>query len=175
VFLDKQALIIGPQPAVEAAVSSRAKGATPLRGNTSLTSLLERVKPGSSFWMVGDQSLLQSMPSVIPAPGGNGNSITLPALKSLVVTGELDPAVSLSVTGDTSDDAAATNLADIVRGFVALASMQASQRPELKDLAQAISVSTEKSQVHVNARVSYELLEALQPKRAAITPPPAAQ
>ena len=71
--------------------------------------------------------------------------------------------------------AAATNLADIVRGFVALASLQAGQKPELKDLAQAISVSTEKSQVHVNARFSYELLEALQPKRAAITPPAAAR
>lgn len=175
VFLDRQALVIGSQSAVEAAVSSRAKGATPLRGNSSLTSLLERVKPGSSFWMVGDQSLLANMPNMIPAPGGNGSSIALPTLKSLVVTGELDPVVSLVVTGDTPDEAAATNLADIVRGFVALASMQASQRPELKDLAQAISVSTEKSQVHVNARFSYELLEALQPKRAAITPPAAAQ
>lgn len=175
VFLDKQALVIGAQSEVEAAVSSRAKGATPLRGNTSLMGLLERVKPGSSFWMVGDQSLLQNLPSMIPAPGGSGNSIALPALKSLLVTGELEPAISLVLTGDTSDEAAATNLADIVRGFVALASMQASQRPELKDLAQAISVSTEKSQVHVNARFSYELLEALQPKRASITPPAAGQ
>lgn len=175
VFLDKQALVIGSQSAVEAAVSSRAKGAMPLRGNTSIMGLLERVKPGASFWMVGDQSLLQNLPSMIPAPGGNGNSIALPTLKSLMATGELDPAISLAITGDTPDEAAATNLADIVRGFVALASMQASQRPELKDLAQAISVSTEKSQVHVNARFSYELLEALQPKRTAITPPAVTQ
>jgi hypothetical protein len=175
VFLDRQALVIGSQGAVEAAVSSRAKGATPLRSNTSIMGLLERVKPGSTFWMVGDQSLLANLPSAIPAPGGNGNSITLPALKSLVVTGDLDPAIAVVITGDTPDDAAATSLADIVRGFVALASLQASQKPELKDLAQAISISTEKNQVHVNARFSYELLEALQPKRAAITPPPAAQ
>jgi hypothetical protein len=175
VFLDRQALVIGSQASVEAAVSSRARGAMPLRANPGITALLERVKPGSTFWMVGDQSLLQNMPSAIPAPGGNGSSIALPALKSLVVTGDLDPAISLVVTGDTPDEAAATNLADIVRGFVALASLQASQKPELKDLAQAISVSTEKSQVHVNARFSYELLEALQPRRAAITPPPAAQ
>ncbi len=175
VFLDRQTLVIGSQATVEAAVSSRARGAYPLRANTGITGLLERVKPGSTFWMVGDQSLLQNMPSAIPAPGGNGSSITLPALKSLVITGDLDPAIALVVTGDTPDEAAAKNLADIVRGFVALASLQASQRPELKDLAQAISVSTEQSQVHVNARFSYELLEALQPKRAAISPPPAAQ
>jgi hypothetical protein len=175
VFLDRQALVIGSRAAVEAAVSSRARGATPLLANPGITGLLERIKPGSTFWMVGDQSLLENLPSAIPGPGGNGNSITLPALKSLVATGDLDPAISLVVTGDTPDAAAATNLADIVRGFVALASLQASQKPELKDLAQAISVSTEKSQVHVNARFSYELLEALQPKRAAITPPPAAR
>jgi len=175
VFLDRQALVIGSQAAVEAAVSSRAKGATPLRTNANLMGLLERVKPGSTFWMVGDQSLLQNMPSAIPAPGGNGNSITLPALKSLVVTGDLDPVIALAITGDTPDEASAKNLADIVRGFVALASMQASQRPELKDLAQAVSVATEKSQVQVNARFSYELLEALQPRKAAIAPTAPAQ
>jgi hypothetical protein len=176
-FLDRQALVIGTEAAVEAALTAKAQGATPLRTNPSIMGLLERVKPGSTVWMVGDQSLLQNLPATIPAPGGggSGNSIALPALKSLIITGDLDPMVALSITGDTPDEAAARNLGDIVRGFVALASLQANQRPEFKDLASAISVTTEASRVQVNARIPYAMLDAFQPKKAAVAPPAIAQ
>jgi hypothetical protein len=166
---------MGSQAAVEAAVSSHFGGATPLKQNAALIGLLERVKPGSTFWMVGDQSLLSQMPSAVPAPGGGGAAqLQLPALKALMVTGELDPVVSVDVTGDAADAAGAGQLADIVRGFVALASLQASQKPELKGLQNAVSVTTDQSSVRVSARVPYELLEALQPKKSAgVAPAPA--
>jgi hypothetical protein len=45
-----------------------------------------------------------------------------------------------------------------------MASLQAQQRPELQQLASAISVTTEQNRVLVNARVPYETLEMLQPK-----------
>jgi hypothetical protein len=170
-FLDRQALLIGRQAAVEAALSGRANGGAPLRANASIMGLLERVKPGSTFWMVGDQSLLQNLPGTVPSPTGNGASIELPALKSLIVTGDLEPVISLAITGDAADEAAAKNLANIVSGFVSLVALQASQKPELRDLTQAISVATERSHVLVNARVPYEMLEALQPKKAAVAPP----
>ncbi len=172
---DADLLVMGSQAAVEAAVTSHFQGATPLKQNTALVGLLERVKPGSTFWMVGDQSLLSQMPSAVPAPGGGGGSqIQLPALKALMVTGELDPVVSLDVTGDATDAAGAGQLADIVRGFVALASLQASQKPELKGLQNAVSVTTDQSSVRLSARVPYELLEALQPKKSAgVSPAPA--
>jgi hypothetical protein len=162
-FLDDHALLLGSAAAIEATLSTRAQGQQPLRANVELVSLLERVKPGSTFWMVGDQTLLSNMPKSIPAPGAAaaGSSLNLPALKSLVVAGDLEPEVSVSVTGDTSDETAAKSLADLVRGFVALASLQAGQKPELKQLASAISVSTDQSRVLVNARVPYELIESL--------------
>jgi hypothetical protein len=47
-----------------------------------------------------------------------------------------------------------------------MASLQAQQRPELQQLASAISVATDDSRVLVSARLPYELLEALQPKPA---------
>jgi hypothetical protein len=170
---DDDLLVMGSQKSVEAAVSSHFQGATPLKQNTALTALLERVKPGSTFWMVGDQSLLSQMPSSVPGSGGSGGSLQLPALKALMVTGELEPLVTLDVTGDAADAAGATQLADIVRGFVALASLQASQKPELKGLQNAISVTTDQASVRLSARVPYEVLEAMQPKKAAgITPVP---
>lgn len=177
-FLDDNTLVMGNQASVEQTVTARAKGEAPLRQNAGLLALLETVKPGSTFWMVGDQTLLADMPKSLPGMGGGGagtsQSIELPALKSLIVTGDLDPQVSLDVTGEAGDEAGARNLADVVRGFVALASMQASARPEFKQLASAINVTTEASRVHIAARVPYDVIESLQPKRAATAPPPAA-
>src|SRR5262249_23030186 len=169
-FLDDSTLVIGSAPAVEGTIDNRSKGAATLRSNASLVALLEKVKPGSTFWMVGDQSLLAQMPKTIPAPGagpGTSSSVTLPNLKNLIVTGDLDPAVALAVTGETADEAAARNLADVVRGFVALAALQANQKPELKELTSAISVTTDANRVLVNARIPYSLIDALQTKKSA--------
>lgn len=167
-FLDDRRLVVGSAAAVEAAVAAKAQGGVGLRANVAMTALLERVKPGSTFWMVGDQSLLANLPK--SAPMGD-STVTLPALKSVVVTGDLDPVVSVAITGDATDEASAKNLADVVRGLVAMVSMQGGQKPELKQLASAVSVTTDASRVQVNARIPYELIEALTPKRAATTEP----
>ena len=167
-FLDDDTLVLGSQKAVEETVASRAGGKAPLRSNAPLMALLERVKPGSTFWMVGDQSLLANLPKAIPAPGGSdGSSLQLPALQALVVTGDLDPQVTLEITADAADATAAKSLADVVRGLTALAALQGNQKPELRELASAVSVTTEANQVHVNARIPHALLDSLQPKKAA--------
>jgi hypothetical protein len=167
-LLDGSTLLFGQKDRVEAAVASRTRGETPLRGNAVLLALVEKIRPGSTFWMVGDQSVLAGLPASIPAPGasagteGGGATINLPALRSVTVTGDLDPQVSISVTGEAKDDAAAKNLADVVRGFVALASLQAQQKPELQQLASAFNVATEQNRVLVTARIPYAMIDALQ-------------
>ena len=173
-FLDERSLLFGPKAQVEAAVSSRTRGEAPLRRNTALLALVEKLRPGSTFWMVGDQSLLSSLPSTVPGPGGNGATMTLPSLRSLTVTGDLDPQVSLAVTGEAADEAAARSLADLVRGGVALVSLQAQQKPELQQLASAITVATEANKVLVSARIPYGLIDALQPAAKPAAPAAAA-
>ena len=173
-FLDDETLAIGSQKSVEAVIANRAGGSGGLRTNAALVALLETVKPGSTFWMAGDQALLSRMPQVVPGPGASGAGMQLPALRSVIVTGDLDPLVALQITGETADAAAAQNLADIVRGLVAMASLHAQQKPELKQLASAVSVTTDAHRVQVNARFPYALLDTLQPKRAADAPRAAA-
>ena len=168
---DDDLIVMGSQKAVEAAVSSHFQGQTPLKQNTALLAMLERVKPGSTFWVVGDQSLLAQMPN---AKGGPTAGMQIPQLKGLLVTGELDPLVTLDVIGDAVDAKGATQLAQMVQGLIAFGTMQAAQKPELKDLPNAFSVTTEGSSVHLSARLPYELMDALQgPKKPAVAPPPA--
>jgi hypothetical protein len=174
-FLDDHTIVLGSRPAVETVIANHASGAGNLRSNAKVVALLEQVKPGATFWMVGDQTLMEQMPRSVPAPGLPGGSspmapLQLPGLKSLIVTADLDPMMAIEATGEAADEAAARNLADVVRGFVALAALQANQRPELRDLASAVSVSTEASRVHLAARFPYELIDALQAKRALAAP-----
>jgi hypothetical protein len=179
-FLDDDVLVLGSRAEVEAVLTNATQRGGGLRGNAALTRLLERVKPGSVFWMVGDQSLLSKLPSSIAAPGaeaGSGASLTLPSLESLTVTGDLDPLLAIELAGEAADEAAARNLADVVRGFVALAQLQAGQKPELRELASAVSVTTDQTRVLVSARLPYTLLDSLNPKKAAerrskVTPDP---
>ena len=163
-FLDDDTLALGSQAAVEAVIANRADGSSGLRANPKLLALIESIKPGSTFWVAGDQSLLSKMPTAIPG-GAGGTGMQLPSLRSMVVTGDLDPVVALQITGETADAASAQNLADIVRGLVAMASLQAQQKPELRQLASAVSVTTEAERVLVNARFPYELLDSMQPKK----------
>jgi hypothetical protein len=170
-FLDDDTLVFGSQAAVEGTIASRVGGKAPLRTNSALMALLERVKPGSTFWMVGDQSLLSNLPQSVPAPGGSdGASLQLPAVQNLIVTGDLDPQIAVEATAETADEVAAKNLADVLRGLLALGALQGNQKPELKELASAVSVSTEVNQVHVNARIPHALFQSLQPKKAAESP-----
>ena len=167
-LLHARTLLFGPTERVEAVVASRSRGETPLSQNAELLGLVESVKPGSTFWVVGDQSMLAGMPQAIPAPGMGGSGgagMNLPPLQSLTLTGDLDPQLSLALTGVAADEAAATKLADVVRGLVALMSLQAQQKPELAQLASAFTISTEMNRVLISARIPYELLEALQPKK----------
>jgi hypothetical protein len=170
-FLDDRTLVMGSRKGVEQTIDTHAGDGRGLRSNAAMTALLETVRPGSTFWMVGDQSVLAHMPAGIPAPSGDGQGMNLPPLKTVVVTGDLDPLVSFEATGEAADAAAAQSLADVVRGFVALATLQASQKPELKQLASGVSVTTDANKVRIAARFPYELLETLRPKKAAAVEP----
>jgi hypothetical protein len=165
-FLDEDTLVLGTQPQVEEAITSRVRGDKGLRANETLLALLREVRPGSTFWMVGDQSLLARMPGSVPLPGEAG-AVNLPPLQSIVVTGDLEPSLAMEAVGQARDEAAARNLADVVRGFLALAQLQASQKPELQGLASAVSVTTDGLKVQISARLPFELLDALQPKKTA--------
>ena len=165
-LLDRRTVVLGPPDGVEATVRHRAAGESPLQQNKGLLGLIERVRPGSSFWMVGDQTLLASLPNTFSGPGTGGSgdmgpSMNLPTLKAVTVTADLDPEVSLAIVGEAIDDPSATKLADVVRGFVALATLQARQKPELQRLGSAISVATEANRVLLNARLPYELIDSL--------------
>jgi hypothetical protein len=145
-ILGRRALVLGQDRTVRTTLQNRSRGSA------------------ATFWMVGDQSVLRDLPKAVPGPGtgGSGGSLTLPALKQVVVAGDFEPQLAFDVTGDTVDEAGAKGLADMLRGFIAIATMQASQKPELAGLASAFNVSQAGAQVTLTVRIPTELLDAIQ-------------
>ena len=153
-------LVAGAVAAVETVIANQsANGPASLAANETLLGLLRRVKPGATFWIVGDRSLLAGLPAELPVPGSG--TVRIPPLKSVVATGDLEPVISPAATADAGDAAAARSLSDLLQGLIALAALQAARDPVLKELASGVSVTTEEATVHVHARVPYELLESL--------------
>ena len=84
----------------------------------------------------------------------------------LGLVGNVEPALSFQMTGEARDAEAANHLADVVRGVAAIAALSAANNPDLKELASAVSVTTDEHRVHLNARFPWELLDKLMSKAA---------
>ncbi len=154
-LLDAGILVAGDATSIEAFLANRKTGRG-IRDNHELVNMLERVEPGSTWWAVGGPSVLSRATSEI-----GGAAANLPNVKEVVAYGHLDPEVGMTATAEAADAKSATKIADVVRGFSAMLSLQAGQKPELAQIADSISVATEQDKVLVKATISHELIESL--------------
>jgi hypothetical protein len=159
-ILGEGALIAGPVSSVTAAFDRRKRKTPGLPSKLSLVSLVQQVHPGSVFWMCGDQSLLSAATNMAPGVG----SWTFPSLKTIVLSGNVDPDLSATIVGETADEKTAKELSEMMQGLLALFSMQGSRQPGLADFASAFQITHEGTRVRVAARLSYDTIEKLQPR-----------
>ena len=159
------ALILGTSAEVEAGLDRQSSKAAGLTTNAGMLALLARVEPGATFWLAGDQGLASAAGSLAPQATG-----MVPSMKSLVMSGDLDPEIRASIIAEAADDTAARNMAEMVRAVIGMVGMQAAQRPELRELTSGIQIAQQGPEVKISARVSHDTLSRLQ---ARPTPSPA--
>jgi hypothetical protein len=163
-------LVVGPPDSVTAALDRQAAKAPGLLGNAAMLALVQQVRPGSAFWLCGNETVLAAAANVAPTGGFN-----VPTLRSLVASGDVLPDLSLQVVAEAADAAAAKTLAGMLQAVTGLIAMQG-DKPELKELVSGLEVVNEGNQVRISARARYETLEKLaaRPTPAPVTPRPAA-
>lgn len=154
-LLDAGVLVAGDATSVETFLANRGTGHG-IRDSRELVAMLETIEPGSTFWAVGGPSVLSRMTSGVGGPAAN-----LPSVKQVVAYGHLDPEVGMTATAEATDAKSAAKIADVVRGFSAMLSLQAGQKAELAQIADSISVATEDDKVHVKATITHELIASL--------------
>ena len=154
-FLEPGLAAVGDPAAVRSA-ARRGRGEAGIDADAGMMRLLGGVDPRSSFWAVGrfdEAGLLGWVPEQV--------SERLPPVSAFAVQGRIDGGIGVSLAVEGRDDAAAQNLRDVVRGFVALAQLQTLGNPDLQAVLDSLQTGGEGTAVTLSFRVPPEAIEFL--------------
>jgi hypothetical protein len=128
------------------------------RNITANSELMDLVKDidDSNAWAVGQFDALMTHARL---PQEMASKI--PAVRWFSASGHINGGVSGMVRAETRDEQAGQNLRDVVQGFLALARLQAGNRPELQGLVSSLQVSGTGKTVAVSFSIPVEAIDAL--------------
>lgn len=86
----------------------------------------------------------------------------MPAIQWFSAATHINGGVSGVFKAEAKDDESAQNLREVVRGFLALAKMQASSKPELKTMVDSLQLSGDGKNVAISFMLPSELFDALE-------------
>jgi hypothetical protein len=159
-FIDADLVAIGSHDAVKKAIDANREG----RSITSNTEMMRQIAEldGNSAWAVGHFDAIARearLPSEVQAH--------VPAVTWFSAAGHVNGGVNGMVKAEARDDEAAQNLRDMVRGFLALAKMQAGSKPGMKQMVDSLQLTGDGRTVALQFAVPTEVLDALGRQRGA--------
>ena len=154
-FLEPGLVAIGDQVSIKRAIDAEMGGHSVL-SNDELMGLVKDVDANADAWAVGRLDVLRArahLPEEVERQ--------LPPVKWFAATGRVDGGLSGTLRAEARDEQAAENLRDVVRGFFALARMQAGSDPKVAALLQTLQLSGTGTTVQVSFTVPAEVFEML--------------
>jgi hypothetical protein len=122
-----------------------------------LTGWINELPLDDTFWCVGSSEV--AFARFMNRQGDD--SPRIPPVQSFAVSGTLSSEVSMIARGRASDPEAARKLADVVRGAIALGSLQQESPPELQAILDSVQIEVLENEVLVSAAFPYETLRRL--------------
>lgn len=153
-FLEPGLMAMGTMPAVKQAIDLGSGGAN-VTGNEEMMKLVTEMQ-ADSMWAVGRFDALRAE-AKLPAEVES----RIPPITWFAASGRVNGGMQAMVKVDARDEPAAENLRDLVRGFVALAKLQAGDKTEAAALLPAIELGGTGTTVSVSFAVSTALLDAV--------------
>ena len=153
-FIQPGTLAIGTAPLVRGAIDRRAGGEN-LTDNEDLMKQVRSLESGNA-WAVGRFDALgagHKLPAQV--------SSQLPPITWFSVSGHINGGLRGVLRAETRDDESANNLRDVLRGFMALAKMQAGGRPAMQTLLQSLELGGSGHTVALSFTVPADALELL--------------
>ena len=160
-FLDTGLVAVGEQSAIKRAIDAQATGQN-ISGNVEMMKLVSDIEAGSNAWAVGRLDALRERHR-LPEPVSN----QLSAVKWFAATGRINGGVSGTFRAEARDEQAAENLRDVVRGFLALARMQAGSNPKYAGMLQSLQLSGSGNTVAISFEIPVEILDLRRPASSA--------
>jgi hypothetical protein len=163
-FLEPGLIAFGDATAVKTAIDAQLS-AHSITSNSEMMDLVSDIGQTNNAWAVGRFDLLAAhaqLPDQVRRQ--------IPAIKWFAAAGQVDGGVSGSLRAEARDDQAAENLRDVVRGFLALARMQAQADPRTAALVESLQLTGTGKTVALSFTVPAEVIQMI-PKAAAPSAP----
>ena len=165
-FVEPDLAVVGSPASVKRAIDTKAAGKN-VTENTALMGMVKDFDGGNAWAIAHVESLAGS--NVIPQEIRQ----QLPPVTWLAVNGRVDDSIRAMVRAEARDEAAATNLRDVVRGLVALARLQTSQHPQLGELVNTIELGGQGTTVTLGFTVPPSVIDLLGKMKEQATAPSA--
>jgi hypothetical protein len=156
-FLQTGLVAVGNPELVRRAVDF-GTGGDNLTANDEMMNLIKSLEPGNA-WAVGRFDALRATANL---PDGMKQ---LPAINWFSMTGRIADGISGVLRAETRDEESANNLRDLMRGFMALAKMQAGSQPGLQPLVQSLELGGSGKTVALSFSVPAQVFELLPSSR----------
>ena len=157
-FLEPGLVAVGTTPLVRGAVDLKTGGSS-IATNDEMMGLIRDLDSGNA-WAAGHFDALTSQ-AHLP----DGVTQQMPSIKLFSATANIDSGVRGSIRAQTRDEEGANSLRDVVRGFLALAKMQSSARPEFATLLQSLQLGGTGKSVSLSFDLPGSTIDALQSLR----------
>ena len=158
-FVEPDLALVGEPNAVRRAIDTKASGQD-VTGNEQIMRLVREFDSGNAWAVSHVESVING--NLIPAEV----KAQLPPVTWLAINGQVDDGIRASVRAETRDEAAANNLRDVIRGFVALARMQAGQHAQLAEVVNSLELGGQGTTVSLGFTIPPSVIDLLGVLRA---------
>src|SRR6266550_1561897 len=154
-FMEPGLIAVGGTALVQHAIDLRTAGGGSAATNDDLVAHI-RALEGGNAWVVGRLDQIRErakLPEIV------ANQI--PPITWFSVRGHVDGGLQALVTAEAKDDESANMLRDVVRGFLALAKLQTSSKPEFQRFVQSLQLGGTGKTVSLAVDVPSQVFDAL--------------
>ncbi len=160
-FVEPGLVAVGSTRLVQTAIDLHQGGDNAQAGRSSATSndeLMNLVKSldAGNAWAVGRFDVLTARANL-----PQGVAERLPAITWFSASSHINGGLSGVVRAEARDEEAASNLRDVVRGFLALAKLQAGSRPDMQAMIQSLELGGTGKTVALSFAVPAEIFDVI--------------
>ena len=154
-FVEPGIIAIGSDATVRQAVDLPSTGGD-VTSNDRLMGLMSYIEGDSNAWVIGrldELGTMEWLPDQVESQ--------VPAIAAFAIGGRVNGGVSGTITAEAGDEAAGQDLRDVLQGFLALARMQTSSRPELSGLLDSFQLNAAGTIVSLSFAIPPEILDLI--------------
>lgn len=153
-FIESGLVAAGDLDGVKRAIDTKAAGTGSVTDNAELMKLIDDVDEGNAWAVARFDALAKG-----PLPQGLAQQ--LPPITWFSASGYVDGGVRGTVKVEAKDEKSAADLREVVRGFMALARLQAGQNAQFSGLVNSLELGGQGSTVSLSFEVPSNIIDAL--------------